>query len=74
MQVLLLSLSKRNFINSEDVVFTEYYLRIKIHPSCLLAAQAMGFLTKKPGCCLVVSGPGVVHGLAGLANAQSNCW
>jgi thiamine pyrophosphate-dependent acetolactate synthase large subunit-like protein len=34
------------------------------------AAGAVGYLTGRPGCCLVVSGPGVVHALAGLANAQ----
>ena len=34
------------------------------------AAGAVGFTTGRPGCCLVVSGPGVVHALAGLANAQ----
>jgi 2-hydroxyacyl-CoA lyase 1 len=38
------------------------------------AAQAIGYLTRKPGACLVVSGPGVIHALGGLANAQSNCW
>ena len=38
------------------------------------AAQAAGYLTGRPGACLTVSGPGVVHGLAGLANAQQNCW
>lgn len=38
------------------------------------AAGAVGYMTGRPGCCLVVSGPGVVHALAGLANAQSNCW
>jgi 2-hydroxyacyl-CoA lyase 1 len=30
------------------------------------AATAYGFLTGKPGCCLVVGGPGVVHGMAGV--------
>ena len=35
---------------------------------------AVGYLTGRPGACLMVSGPGVVHGLAGLANAQQNCW
>ena len=38
------------------------------------AAQAYGYLTGRPGACLVVTGPGVVHALAGLANAQQNCW
>ena len=38
------------------------------------AAGAVGYLTGRPGACLVVSGPGMVHGVAGLANAWSNCW
>ena len=38
------------------------------------AAGAVGYLTGRPGACLVVSGPGVVHGLSGLANAKENCW
>ncbi|HYU13059.1 MAG TPA: thiamine pyrophosphate-dependent enzyme, partial [Stellaceae bacterium] len=28
----------------------------------------------RPGSCIVVTGPGVIHGLSGLANAQQNCW
>jgi 2-hydroxyacyl-CoA lyase 1 len=38
------------------------------------AAHAAGYLTGRPQACLVVSGPGVIHAFAGLANAQSNCW
>jgi 2-hydroxyacyl-CoA lyase 1 len=38
------------------------------------AAQAAGYLTGRPQGCAVVSGPGVIHALAGLANAQQNCW
>src|SRR5581483_8381251 len=38
------------------------------------AAQAASYLTGRPQACLVVSGPGVIHALAGLANAKSNCW
>ena len=37
--------------------------------SASYAAQAVGYLTGRPGACLVVSGPGVVHALAGLAPA-----
>jgi 2-hydroxyacyl-CoA lyase 1 len=36
--------------------------------------QAIGYLTGKPGVCLVVSGPGLLHVCGGMANAQSNCW
>ena len=28
----------------------------------------------RPGVCLVVSGPGLIHALGGMANAMSNCW
>ncbi|KAJ0042969.1 hypothetical protein Pint_18693 [Pistacia integerrima] len=38
------------------------------------AASAYGYLTGKPGLLLTVSGPGCVHGLAGLSNAMVNTW
>ncbi|OWM64410.1 hypothetical protein CDL15_Pgr020377 [Punica granatum] len=38
------------------------------------AASAYGYLTGRPGVLLTVSGPGCVHGLAGLANAMANTW
>ncbi|GIW13942.1 MAG: oxalyl-CoA decarboxylase [Tepidiforma sp.] len=38
------------------------------------AAAAIGYLTGRPGVCLAVSGPGMVHGIAGMANAWANCW
>ncbi|CAB4273685.1 unnamed protein product [Prunus armeniaca] len=38
------------------------------------AASAYGFLTGRPGVLLTVSGPGCVHGLAGLSNAMTNAW
>ena len=50
------------------------YIGMRNEQSASYAAQAAGFLTGRPGACLTVSGPGVVHGLAGLANAQQNCW
>ncbi|XP_020211351.1 2-hydroxyacyl-CoA lyase [Cajanus cajan] len=38
------------------------------------AASAYGYLTGRPGVFLTVSGPGCVHGLAGLSNAAVNTW
>ncbi|HLZ72072.1 MAG TPA: oxalyl-CoA decarboxylase [Dehalococcoidia bacterium] len=38
------------------------------------AAQAASYLIGRPQACLVVSGPGMIHAIAGLANAWSNCW
>ncbi|MDA1309822.1 MAG: oxalyl-CoA decarboxylase [Proteobacteria bacterium] len=50
------------------------YIGMRNEQSASYAAQAVGYMTGRPGACLVVSGPGVVHGLAGLANAKENCW
>ncbi|KAJ7975782.1 Thiamine pyrophosphate dependent pyruvate decarboxylase family protein [Quillaja saponaria] len=38
------------------------------------AASSYGYLTGRPGVLLTVSGPGCVHGLAGLSNAMANAW
>ncbi|GAQ80211.1 pyruvate decarboxylase family protein [Klebsormidium nitens] len=38
------------------------------------AAGAAGYLTGVPGALLTVSGPGAVHGLAGLSNGLANSW
>jgi len=38
------------------------------------AASAIGYLTGSPAVLLTVSGPGCVHGLAGLSNATVNAW
>jgi 2-hydroxyacyl-CoA lyase 1 len=50
------------------------YIGMRNEQSAAYAAQAYGYMTGRPGVCLVVTGPGVVHGLSGLANAQQNCW
>jgi 2-hydroxyacyl-CoA lyase 1 len=50
------------------------YVGMRNEQAASYAAQAAGYLTGRPGAALVVSGPGVVHGLSGLANAQQNCW
>ena len=50
------------------------YIGMRNEQAASYAAGAVGYLTGKPGACIVVSGPGVIHGLSGLANAQQNCW
>jgi 2-hydroxyacyl-CoA lyase 1 len=50
------------------------YIGMRNEQAASYAAQAYGYMTGRPGACLTVTGPGVVHGLAGLANAQQNCW
>lgn len=39
-------------------------------PKCSL----FSFATHSPAVCLVVSGPGLIHALGGMANANMNCW
>lgn len=50
------------------------YIGMRNEQAASYAAQAAGYLTGRPQACLVVSGPGVIHALAGLANARANCW
>jgi 2-hydroxyacyl-CoA lyase 1 len=50
------------------------YVGMRNEQAASYAAQAYGYMTGRPCACVVVTGPGVVHGLAGLANAQQNCW
>lgn len=50
------------------------YIGMRNEQAASYAAQAAGYLTGRPQGCAVVSGPGVIHALAGLANAKSNCW
>ncbi len=50
------------------------YFGFRNEQSASYAAGAVGYLTGRPGACLCVSGPGMVHGIAGLANAWSNGW
>ncbi|PNF25062.1 2-hydroxyacyl-CoA lyase 1 [Cryptotermes secundus] len=51
-----------------------HFVGMRNEQAACYAAQAIGYLTKRPGVCLVVSGPGLLHTLGGMANAQMNCW
>src|SRR5205085_6649310 len=50
------------------------YIGMRNEQAASYPARAYGYLTGRPGACVTVTGPGVVHGLAGLADAQQNCW
>lgn len=50
------------------------YLGFRNEQAASYAAGAVGYLTGRPGACLCVSGPGMIHGIAGLANAWANGW
>uniref|UniRef100_A0A1B6DJS5 2-hydroxyacyl-CoA lyase n=1 Tax=Clastoptera arizonana TaxID=38151 RepID=A0A1B6DJS5_9HEMI len=51
-----------------------HYLGMRNEQAACYAAQAVGYLTRKPAVCLVVSGPGLLHVTGGMANAMVNCW
>ncbi len=50
------------------------YIGMRHEQSASYAAQAVGYLTGRPGACLVVSSPGMTNAISGLANAWSNRW
>lgn len=51
-----------------------HYVGMRNEQAACYAAQAVGYLTHRPAVCMVVSGPGLLHVTAGMANAQINCW
>ena len=51
-----------------------HYIGMRNEQAACYAAQAIGYLTGLPGICLVVSGPGLLHALGGMANAKENSW
>ncbi len=50
------------------------YIGFRNEQSASYAAGAVGYLTGRPAACLCVSGPGLIHGIAGASNAWSNAW
>ncbi|XP_076460393.1 2-hydroxyacyl-CoA lyase 1-like [Babylonia areolata] len=50
------------------------FIHMRNEQAASYAASAIGYLTRRPAVCLTVSGPGVIHAFAGMANAQENCW
>ncbi|XP_069110665.1 2-hydroxyacyl-CoA lyase 1-like [Argopecten irradians] len=50
------------------------YIGMRNEQAASYGASIIGYMTGKPAVCLVVSGPGLIHALAGLSNAKENCW
>jgi len=50
------------------------YIGMHNEQSASYAASAIGYMTRRPAVCLAVSGPGFVHALSGMANANENTW
>ncbi len=43
------------------------FIAFRNEQACSYAATAYGYLTGRPGVCLVVGGPGVLHAMAGVS-------
>ena len=43
------------------------FIGFRNEQACSYATGAYGYLTGKPGVCILVGGPGVLHGLAGVS-------
>nr|DBA24963.1 TPA: hypothetical protein GDO54_012548 [Pyxicephalus adspersus] len=50
------------------------YVGMRNEQAACYAASAIGYLTGRPAVCLVVSGPGLINTLSGMANSNMNCW
>src|SRR5437899_13075130 len=48
------------------------YIGMRNEQAASYAARAYGYLTGRPGACIVVTGSRVLHGLAGLADGKQN--
>lgn len=51
-----------------------HFVAMRNEQAACYAAQAVGYLTRKPAVVLVVSGPGLLNVVSGMANATVNCW
>lgn len=59
-------------IAEEAIAIGIRFVGLRNEQSASYAATAYGYLTGKPGVCLVVAGPGVLHAMAGVGNASAN--
>ncbi|KAH0536003.1 hypothetical protein FGG08_007102 [Glutinoglossum americanum] len=50
------------------------YIGFRNEQAASYAASAYGYLTGRPGVCLVVGGPGVLHAIAGVGNSFANAF
>ncbi|OJD13618.1 hypothetical protein AJ78_05940 [Emergomyces pasteurianus Ep9510] len=48
------------------------FIAFRNEQACSYAASVYGYMSGKPGVCLVVGGPGVLHAMAGIGNASVN--
>jgi 2-hydroxyacyl-CoA lyase 1 len=61
-------------IAEEAIALGIRFIAFRNEQAASYAATAYGYLTGRPGVCLVVGGPGVLHAMAGVGNSSSNAF
>ena len=61
-------------IAEEAIALGIRFIAFRNEQAASYAATAYGYLTGKPGVCLVVGGPGVLHAMAGIGNSFANAF
>ncbi|TVY55950.1 2-hydroxyacyl-CoA lyase 1 [Lachnellula cervina] len=61
-------------IAEEAIALGIRFIAFRNEQAASYAATAYGYLTGRPGVCLVVGGPGVLHAMAGIGNASANAF
>jgi 2-hydroxyacyl-CoA lyase 1 len=61
-------------IAEEVIALGIRFIAFRNEQAASYAATAYGYLTGRPGVCLVVGGPGVLHAMAGVGNSSANAF
>ena len=61
-------------IAEESINLGIRFIGLRNEQACSYAATAYGYLTGKPGVCLLVGGPGILHAIGGVGNSSANAW
>jgi 2-hydroxyacyl-CoA lyase 1 len=61
-------------IAEEAIALGIHFIAFRNEQAASYAATAYGYLTGRPGVCLVVGGPGVLHAMAGIGNSSANAF
>ena len=61
-------------IAEEAVALGIRFIAFRNEQAASYAATAYGYLTGRPGVCLIVGGPGVLHAMAGIGNSSVNAF
>ncbi|KAI5358244.1 Putative TPP-binding domain containing protein HACL1 [Septoria linicola] len=61
-------------IGQEGLYLGIRFISFRNEQAAVYAATAYGYLTGRPGVCICVGGPGIIHAMAGIPHATANSW